>query len=89
MASKEFGNVRTKVRADKPQKREKSPEIRPHGVKTVRTKPCNLSRFSGKILRRDELSANADERADSIIPKLFYSSAGRGDGGKSLAIKEK
>ena len=83
MASKEFGNVRTKVRADKPQKREKSPEIRPQKV----GKPSK----TGSRLQRGgaEASKGVKACADNIIPKLFYPSAGRGDGGKSLTIKEK
>ena len=63
----------------------------------TRKKPRNPSakgwetEQKGSRLQRGgaEASEGVKACADNIIPKLFYSSAGRGDGRKSLAIKEK
>ena len=58
--------------------------------KSVRKRVGNLSKTGSRLQRGGaEASEGVKACADNIIPKLFYSSAGRGDGRKSLAIKEK
>jgi hypothetical protein len=58
--------------------------------KSVRKRVGSLSKMGPQLQRGGaKASKGVKACADNFIPKLFYSSAGRGDGGKSLAIKDK